>query len=221
MCRIVLRSSSVPEGHRGWVDRPHPIVWCPSYGRPSLPDPPVLTKESHQRGPQIRERASRVARLDFAMLRTPMHRSLAARLAQTAPVVIGSVVLHVGIALALVATAGGHARAGVTLPVVTLEVDVAPIDAPTLERSATKSRLREGRARGGRAHAHAPVPGGAVARRASSRSVAGSRGGLCHASSRPRHEAEPAPAAPVQVAEAAALPASAFRRAQASRTAVR
>jgi periplasmic protein TonB len=60
-----------------------------------------------------------------------MPHALAARLAKTAPVVIGSVLLHVSIALALVATSGGHARAGITLPVATL--DVAQIDAPTLE----------------------------------------------------------------------------------------
>lgn len=55
------------------------------------------------------------------------------RLARTAPAVIGSVLLHAGFALAFVATAGGHARAGIALPVAMLDVDVAPVEAPLLE----------------------------------------------------------------------------------------
>jgi TonB family protein len=54
-------------------------------------------------------------------------------------VVIGSVLLHGSIALALVATSGGHARAGITLPIATL--DVVQIDAPTLEPVAEEAPL--------------------------------------------------------------------------------
>jgi len=60
-------------------------------------------------------------------------RSFLRRLARTSPVVVGSIVLHAGLAMALVANGGGHARASVSLPVASLEVDVAPIEAPLLE----------------------------------------------------------------------------------------
>jgi len=65
------------------------------------------------------------------MLHSP--RSFLLRLARTSPVIVGSIVLHAGIAMALVAGGGGHGRASVSLPVASLEVEVAPIDAPTLE----------------------------------------------------------------------------------------
>jgi TonB family protein len=65
------------------------------------------------------------------MLSSP--RSLLRRLARTSPVVVGSIVLHAGLAMALVANGGGHARASVSLPVASLDVDVAPVEAPTLE----------------------------------------------------------------------------------------
>ena len=60
-------------------------------------------------------------------------RSFLRRLARTSPVVVGSVVMHAGLALSLVANGGGHAGASVSLPVASLEVDVAPIEAPLLE----------------------------------------------------------------------------------------
>lgn len=62
-------------------------------------------------------------------------RRLLRRLARTSPVVVGSILLHAGLALSLVANGGGHARASVSLPVASLEVevDVAPIEAPLLE----------------------------------------------------------------------------------------
>ncbi len=68
------------------------------------------------------------------MLSTAPRRFLR-RLARTSPVVVGSIVLHAGLALSLVSNGGGHARASVSLPVASLEVevDVAPIEAPLLE----------------------------------------------------------------------------------------
>ena len=47
--------------------------------------------------------------------------------------VIASVVLHGAIAVGLVATASGHARAGVTTPVASLDIDVDTTEAPLLE----------------------------------------------------------------------------------------
>ena len=67
------------------------------------------------------------------MVKASAARTLVTHLARTAPVVVGSVLLHVGVAMALVATAGGHARAGSALPAVMLDVEVAPVDAPVLE----------------------------------------------------------------------------------------
>jgi TonB family protein len=55
------------------------------------------------------------------------------RLAKISPVVVGSVVLHAGLAMALVATGGGHARSGPSLPVASLDVEIAAVDAPVLE----------------------------------------------------------------------------------------
>ena len=62
-------------------------------------------------------------------------RRLLRRLTRTSPVVVGSIVLHAGLALSLVANGGGHAGASVSLPVASLEVEVevAPIEAPLLE----------------------------------------------------------------------------------------
>lgn len=138
-------------------------------------------------------------------------RSLLTRLAQTAPVVLGSVVLHVGVAMALVVSAGGHARGAITLPVATVDVDVAAMDAPTLE-----AVRDEAPAPPNAEQAHALVP-----THTHPYPVALSHHAHPHDPSLPHedapkttptddhaHEAEPAQAAPAQaqVAEAAALP---------------
>ena len=135
----------------------------------------------------------------------------ATRLLKTAPVVVGSVLLHAGIALALVATAaGGHARTSITLPVATLDVDLAQVDAPLLEpvkEMAPSTREHEAAVP---AHTH-PYPV------ALSHNAHPHDPSLHHdnASSTPAppapthdddHVAEPAQAAPVHVAEAAGLP---------------
>lgn len=44
----------------------------------------------------------------------------------------GSIVLHAGLAMALVANGGGHGRAGASLPVASLELDIAPLESPAL-----------------------------------------------------------------------------------------
>lgn len=139
------------------------------------------------------------------MVRTSMPRSLVTRLARTAPVVIGSVVLHVGIAMALVAAPGGHARAGLSLPVATLDVDLAQVESPTLEavrEEAPPPIPERDPVTATPAHTH-PYP------------VAPSHDARPHdpslhheeLSTTPAHdhdhEAEAAPAAPVQVAEGA------------------
>jgi TonB family protein len=137
------------------------------------------------------------------MVHPSLPRSLVLRLARTAPVVIGSVLLHAGIAMALVATAGGHARAGITLPVVaTLDVDVAPIDAPTLEPVREEAPPPNAVREPAPTHTHTyPV--------APSHDAHPHDPSLHHDEAHPHeHEAEPAEAAPVltQPAEASALP---------------
>ena len=57
------------------------------------------------------------------------------RVSSTALVIFGSVLLHAGVAMALVSTGSGHARTSVALPAVTLDVEtvVEPVLEPVVE----------------------------------------------------------------------------------------
>lgn len=117
--------------------------------------------------------------------------------------VIGSIVLHAGIAMALVAGGGGHARASVSLPVASLEVEVAPVEAPLLEAvTETPAEKRHDEHVPTHTHAYPVAPShDAHPHDPSLRHDMPSLAPADH-----DHEAAPAPAAGVAEAPAAVLP---------------
>ena len=136
-------------------------------------------------------------------------RSSLKRLARTTPLVLGSVLLHAGIAMALVASGGsGHARASITLPVASIDLEVAPVEAPTLEpvREEAPPPQAAHHEEASPAHTHAYLVAPSHDAHPHDPSLHHDEAPAAPAHGRDHEVPQPAEAAPAQVAEPAALP---------------